>query len=68
MIVFTPYAYLVLKVVELLNCISGSACCQGNSDPEFLSLSNIHKGAMMDHSSKYVKHLIYVFILLYPFI
>ena len=55
-------------VVELLNRISGSecTCCQGNSDLEFLSLANIHKDAMMDHSSKHAKHFIYVFLLFYP--
>ena len=58
--------FLVSKVVELLNHISGSDCCQGNSDLEFLSLANIHKDAMMDHSSKHAKHFIYVFLLFYP--
>ena len=52
------YVFLVSKVVELLNCISGSVCCQGNSDPEFLNLPNIHKDAMMDHSSKHLKSFI----------
>ena len=54
--------------MKLLNRISGSVCCQGNSDVEFLSLPNIHKDAMMDHSSKHVKYFIYVFLLLYPYI
>ena len=50
--VTTTYVFLVSKVVELLNRIGGSACYQGNSDPEFLNFPNIHKDAMMDHSSK----------------
>ena len=51
--------------MELLNRISGSVCCQGNCDLEFLSLPNIHKDAMMDHSSKHVKHFIPTVIPLY---
>ena len=60
MIVSTPCVFLVSKVVELLNCISGSVCCQGNSDSEFLSLSNIHKDAMMDHSSKHLNTVLWI--------
>ena len=62
---YCTFVFLVSKVVELLNHISGSVCCQGNFDPEFLNLPNIHKDAMMDHSSKHVKQFIHVFLLLY---
>ena len=56
------YNYLVLdfanlcvtivdKLLCLLKLLDNTQPCCGNSDERFLSLSNIHKGVMLDKSS-----------------
>ena len=44
---------LVDKVKALLKLLDDVQPCCGNSDNCFLSLTNIHKGIMLDKSSKY---------------
>lgn len=49
------FANLCVTIVDKLQCLlklldDAQPCC-GNSDERFLSLSNIHKGVMLDKSS-----------------
>lgn len=43
--------YIVDMLQGLLKLLDDVQPCCGNSDERFLSLSNIHKGVMMDKSS-----------------
>jgi len=43
---------LVEKVTTLLQVLDGVWPCCGNSDSNFLGLNSIHKGVMLDKSSK----------------
>lgn len=43
--------FIVSRFCNLLNHLSASKVCKGNSEPQFLSLPNIHKNSLMDHSS-----------------
>lgn len=57
---------LVDKVKALLKLLDNVHPCCGNSDNRFMCLTNIHKGIMLDKSSKYI---IYVHVLItYVFI
>lgn len=47
----------VSRFCNLLNHLSASKVCKGNSEPQFLSLPNIHKNSLMDHSTIVSKNI-----------
>lgn len=49
---YNCFLMLVDKVKALLKLLDDVQPCFGNSDNHFLSLTNIHKGIMLDKSSK----------------
>ena len=45
------HSFVVSRVSDLLNVLSTTKVCEGNSEPQFLSLPNIHRDVMMNVSS-----------------
>ena len=53
---------MVAKMSQLVEILSATKVCEGNSDEQFTSMSNIHKSVLKNQCSKQTHETIILFI------